>query len=288
MLAVCGASGHLGGLTLRHLVERVDASRVVALSRTPDRVPDVGVRARAADFADPTGLVRALDGVERMLIVSVDAMTGRMPLHGAAVDAAAKAGVGHVVYTSTPRAGEPGNPVPVVADHRDTERLLAESGLTFTSLRFNVWPEVLTYVGVAQMAVASGELPSSAGDGRVAYLGKDDSAAVAAAVLAEGRCQGELLEVTGPAAVSDAELAAVLGDVSGRPVRHLPVPESEVAGRLTAQGMPEPLAQAWASSDAARRDGWFDVVTHAVERLTGRAPATLTDHFTANRASLLP
>ncbi|TDD77760.1 NAD(P)H-binding protein [Actinomadura rubrisoli] len=244
MLAVSGASGHLGGLILRHLLGWVDASRVVALSRTPDRVPDLGIRTRAADFAAPDGLVRALDGVERLLLVSVDAITGRAPLHAAAIKAATKAGVGHIIYTSTTRAGDPGNPSAVAPDHHETERLLAASVPAFTSLRFNIWPETLTYMGIAQRAVAAGELPSNAGDGRVAYLTRDDSAAVAAAVLAEGGSKGELLEITGPAAVSDADLAAILAETSGRPVRHVPV--AEAAPRLTAMGTPAPPAQAWA------------------------------------------
>ncbi|WP_131741812.1 SDR family oxidoreductase [Actinomadura roseirufa] len=287
MLAVSGASGHLGGLTLHHLVQRVDASHVVALSRTPDRVPGLGVRTRTADFSDPGGLVRALDGVERLLVISVDAITGRVPLHANAIEAATKAGVRHVVYTSTPRAGDPGNPSAVARDHRETEGLLAESGLAFTSLRFNMWPTMLTYLGVAQRAVASGTLPSNAGDGRVGYLGKDDGAAVAATVLADGGSDGQFLEVTGPAAVSDAELAGVLADVSGRPVRHVPASGEEVVSHLAGHGVTEPFARAWAANGVVRHDGWFDVVTHTVERLTGRTATTVADHFISERKALL-
>ncbi|WP_433185818.1 NAD(P)H-binding protein [Actinoallomurus sp. CA-150999] len=287
MLAVCGASGNLGGRTLRHLVGRVDASRVVALSRTPDRIPEVGVETRVADFSDPDGLLRAFDGVERLLIISLDAIAGRVPKHANALDAAAKARVGHVVYTSVARAGEPGNPVRVVPDHRDTERLLASSGPAFTALRFNVWPEMLTYLGIAQRAVAAGRLPGNAGDGRVGYITRDDSAAVAAAVLADGGCEGQLLEVTGPAAVRDADIAEALTEATGRLVRHEPVTDEEMPVRLTALGMPAPLAEAWTEAGIARREGWFDVMTHAAERLTGRRPTSIAEFFAAERATLL-
>ncbi|MBO2449404.1 NAD(P)H-binding protein [Actinomadura barringtoniae] len=286
MIAVCGASGNLGGRTLRHLLDRVDADRVLALSRTPGRVT-APVAARAADFGDPAGLVRAFEGVERLLLISVDAVTGRVPLHANAVEAAAQAGVEHVVYTSTVRAGDPGNPSGVAHDHRETERLLAGSGLRFTSLRFNVWPEMLTYLGVAQRVVASGELPSNSGAGGVGYIGRDDSAAVAAAVLAEGGSEGQFLEVTGPAAVTDAELADVLADATGRPVRHRPATDAEMPSLLIAQGMPAPLAEAWTGAGIVRRNGWFDVVTHAAERLTGRRPASLSDLLVQDRPALL-
>ena len=283
MLAVCGASGNLGGRTLRHLVERVDASRVVALSRTPDRISEVGVETRVADFSDPDGLVRAFDGVERLLIISLDAITGRVPKHANALDAAAKAGVGHVLYTSVARAGEPGNPVQVVSDHRDTERLLASSGLTFTALRFNVWPEMLTYLGITQRAVAAGRLPGNAGDGRVGYITRDDSAAVAAAVLADGGCEGQFVEVTGPAAVRETDIAEALTEATGRLVRHEPATDEELPMR-SPMGMPAPLAEAWSRHRAP--GGLVDVLTHAAERLTGRRPTSIAEFFAAERATL--
>ncbi|MBW8487592.1 NAD(P)H-binding protein [Actinomadura parmotrematis] len=285
MLAVSGASGKLGGLVLRHLLDRVDASRVLALTRTPDRVK--GVRARHADFTAPGDLARALDGVERLLVISLDAWTGRVPAHTAAIEAAAEAGVGHLVYTSVTRAGDPGNPVGVVADHRDTERVLAGSGVPFTALRFNFWPEILLDMGLAQRAVATGELPTTAGKGRVGYVTRDDSAAVASAVLAEGGSTGEYLDVTGPEAVTAAGLAAALSEATGRPVRHVPLDPAEATARLAAQGVPETLAAAWAGAGAAHRAGWMDVVTGAVPRLTGRPATSLTAYLTGRRADLL-
>src|SRR4051812_9246190 len=103
MIMVSGASGNLGRRTVQHLVQRIDASRVLALSRTPDAIGDLGVRSRHADFDEPNSLVRALDGAERLLIVSIGT-DDRLPKHARAIDAAAKAGVGHVVFTSLTRA----------------------------------------------------------------------------------------------------------------------------------------------------------------------------------------
>ncbi|MBP5871959.1 NAD(P)H-binding protein [Streptomyces sp. LBUM 1478] len=286
LIAVSGASGNLGSSTVRHLVRRTDAGHVLALSRTPDRCADLGVRTRHADFDEADALVRALDGVERLLIVSIGT-DERLPKHVRAIDAAVKAGVGHVVFTSLTRAGDPGHPNPLVPDYGATERLLVESGLPFTVLRFNVWAEMLNLVGVAPRAVATGVLPSNSRDGRIGHLTRDDSAAAAAAVLAEGGSRGEILEVTGPQAVTDADIAAALSEATGRPVRHEEVPDAAHPQRLMDQGFPEHFAHAWSAAGRAKRDGWYDMTTHAVQRLTGRPATPVVDYFAAHRAELI-
>lgn len=286
MLAVSGASGNLGNLTVRHLIQRTDAARVLALSRTPDSSAGLGVQTRHADFDEPDALVRALDGVERLLIISIGT-ADRLPKHARAIEAAAKAGVGHVVFTSITRAGDPSHPNPLVPDYGATERLLVESGLPFTVLRFNVWIEMLTLVGVAPRAVATGVLSSNSRDGRIGHITRDDSAAVAAAVLAEGSSQGEILEVTGPEAVTDADIAAALTEATGRRVRYEEVPDAIQPQRLMDQGLPEHFAHAWSAAGIAKRDGWYDITTHTVQRLTGLPATRVADYFSAHRAELI-
>jgi NAD(P)H dehydrogenase (quinone) len=286
MIMISGASGNLGRRTVQHLLQHTDASRVLALSRTPDRVAELGVQSRYADFDEPDSLVRAFDGAERLLIISIGT-SDRLPKHTRAIDAAVKAGVGHAIFTSLTRAADPGNPNPLIPDYGVTERLLAESGMPFTVLRFNVWAEMLTLVGIAPRAVATGVLPSNTGPGRVGHLTRDDSAAVAAAVLANGGSQGEILEITGPQAVTAADIATALTQATGRRVRHQPTDDHEHAQALIDQGIPEPFAHAWSSSGIATRNGWFDVTTHTVQRLTGRPATPIEDYFTTHRAQLI-
>jgi NAD(P)H dehydrogenase (quinone) len=283
MIVVTGASGNLGRLTVAALLKRVDASRVRALSRTPGKLADVaalGVRTGHADLADPAALPAAFDGAERLLLISIG---GLAPEHARqqadAIDAAVAAGVGHVLYTSIPRAAEPGNGGTLAGYHGATERHLAASGLPFTVLRFNIWPEMFLFSGIAQRAVATGVLPTNAGEGRVGYVTRADSAAVAAAVLAEGGSRGQTLEVTGPAALTDEGIAAALSGAGGRPVRCEPVGDAGAADALAAWGTPRPLAEAWAGGSVQRREGWFDVTTHAVERLTGQRPTPVAEFF---------
>ncbi|MFF7453838.1 NAD(P)H-binding protein [Kitasatospora sp. NPDC008115] len=309
MLAVTGTTGRFGRLALTAVLGLAeDRADVVALTRDPARAgagpdrPDVPVR--QADFARPDTLPSALAGVRRLLLVSTERSPRRLHLHEAAVEAAVAAGVEHVVYTSVVRAADPGNPVPEAADHRRTELLLAGSGLPHTVLRFNVWPQMLLLTGLARLAVAHGELPSSAADGRVGYITREDTAWAAARVLTETTPAGAgggagagavggaggtrtVLDVTGPG-LTDADVAAALAESTGRPVRHRPVGDADVPGALTALGVPAPLAAGWGENDPFRRRGWFDVPDDGTtRRLLGRAPVTLTGFFTTHRAELL-
>lgn len=109
MIVVSGASGNLGRRTVQLLIQRIDASRVVALSRTPGQIADLGVETRFADFHDLGSLVRPFDSAERLLIISVGG-NDRFAPQERAVGAAVRAGVGHVIFTSFTRAAEPGNP----------------------------------------------------------------------------------------------------------------------------------------------------------------------------------
>ncbi|MCK9929678.1 NAD(P)H-binding protein [Frankia sp. Mgl5] len=289
MIIVTGASGHLGRQTIRELVGRVEASRIMAVSRTPGTLIDLGVAARFGDFDDQDSLVETFGEAERVLIVSVTG-ADRFPRHRRAIDAAAEAGVGHIVFTSFSRADEPDNPSPHIDEYRATERHLVAAGVPFTALRFNLWPETMNEVGVAARAVASGRLPSNAEDRRVGYITRDDSAAVCAAVLAQGTdCedQGQFLEVTGPAGVTDAEVAAALAEATGRPVRHQPVADDEIIAALVAIGLAEPFARGWGAMGIAKRAGWFDTTTRQFEALTGRTATSVAEFFTRQRTTLL-
>lgn len=197
-IAITGASDLLGRATAELLQGSVDPHDAVLTTREPAALADLaarGAHVRRADFTDPATLSGAFAGVERLLIVSTDAVGTRLDGHRAAVTAAA--GVGHVVHTSFPEP-VPTDPALVVADHAGTEAALADSGTAWTVLRNSLYAH--TQVPVVEQAAASGQLVTSADDGATAYVTREDCAAVAAAVLAHGGHAGRAYDVTGPRA----------------------------------------------------------------------------------------
>jgi NAD(P)H dehydrogenase (quinone) len=285
MIAVTGASGQLGRLTLRLLLEQVDAGQVVALSRTPQALADLGVATRVADFDDPDGLVSAFDGVERLLLISTNVFgtSGRGAWqHANAVRAAVEAGVGHVLYTSITRAGDPAHPAAAAAEHRASEELLAASGLAYTVLRDSMYTQLIL-MGIEVM-LATGMFLDNSGDGATSYVTREDCAAVAAAVLATGGYEGQRLEVTGPRAFTLAEVAALITEFTGVAVRYVPITDEETIADLVVHGMAESAARMFATIGKSTRDGYTNVVTDVVEQITGRRATSVADFLAANCA----
>ncbi|HTR34667.1 MAG TPA: SDR family oxidoreductase [Bryobacteraceae bacterium] len=289
-LFVTGASGHLGRRVIELLVEQGGAGRVVAGTRTPEKLAELarqGVEVRKADFEDQPGLEAALAGVDRVLIISSDAIDRpgrRIAQHRAAVAAAVKAGVKHAIYTSMPNPET--SPVVFAPDHLGTEQALAASGLNYTILR-NCWYTDFLIPGLAA-AVASGKLIAATGLGGAPYVTREDCARAAAAALASSDTSNRTWNITGPAVVTYAELAKLASDFTGRPVEYVAVGPEERTQQLIALGTPEPIAKILVSSQIAIAQGKMGTATTAVQELTGRAPMSVADFLSAHRAALMP
>lgn len=276
-IAVTGASGQLGRLVADRLLATVDPSEVVLLTRDPSKLADHadrGVTVREADFARPEGLAEALDGVERMLVISTDAVGARVEGHQAAIAAAVTAGVRHVAYTSIPEP-TPVNPAGVVPDHAATEEALRGSGLAWTMLRNNLYSEM--QIDTIRQAAASGRLVTNMGDGAAAYVTRADCAAAAVGVLTGEGHEGQAYDVTGPRAVTAEDFAALAERIAGRPIEVQKVDDEAYAAGLGAAGVPEPFVPLIVSFGAAIRLGKLERVTDVVERIGGRAPTALED-----------
>src|SRR4051794_38412027 len=239
-VAITGASGQLGRLVAEAVLERLAPSDVVLLTRDPSRLAALqerGAQVRAADFSDPPSLPAAFDGVERVLLISTDRIGERVPGHRAAIDAAVTAGARSIAYTSGVNPSH-SNPIVVATDHRETEEHLRLSGAGWTLLRNSIYAEIL--VQSAGAALATGRHVHNDGDGRVAYVARADCAAAAAAVLTSDGHDGKTYDITGPAALSAPDVAALFADLAGRPVEALPVDdEAFVAGLVEHAQMPE-------------------------------------------------
>lgn len=287
-IAITGASGQFGRLAAEFALERTDPSNVVLLTRSPEKLADFaaqGAVVRAADFEDPAGVQAALEGVDRLLLISTDAVGARLDQQRAAIGAAKAAGVQHVLYTSAPRAAD-GNPALVTADHLGTERAIEASGLTYTFLRNNLYSEL--QIGEGAPAVASGQLFTNAPDGKVAWLSRVDLARAAAAVLTDDAGhENQTYELGGAEALTRRDFAAILTEVTGKPVDVVALDDAGLAAGLTAAGLPEFLVPVLVSFGTAAREGWLDEPSDIIERLTGTPATPLRDTLAAAKDELL-
>jgi NAD(P)H dehydrogenase (quinone) len=289
-LLVTGASGHLGQRVLHHLVETlgVAPSRIVAATRKPEALADWtsrGVTARAADFDDPASLDKAFSGVKRLLVISTDAVGApgkRLEQHRKAIDAAGRAGVSHVVYTSLPGAFD--SLVSFAPDHAGTETALKDSALPGWSVLRNHWyAENLLHA--LPSALASGHWYSAAGDGGIPYIARDDLARAAAAALASEFSGKRTLTLGGDKTYTAAEVARLVSAATGRPLTVVPVSIDDLIKGMMGAGLPEPVARTFASFDANTAAHKFEIVTGDYKALTGLSPQSLESWVKANAAA---
>ena len=292
-LLVTGAAGQLGRSVIRYLLDthKVPPAKIIATTRNPESVADLaarGVVVRAADFNDATSLENAFKGADRVLIIStsdLDLKTGRrLKQHEAAVAAAKKAGVSHLLYTSMPNP-EPVSPVLFAGDHYGTEQAIKASGIAYTIFR-NGWYQENLFMALPH-AIASGKWFSSAADGRVAHGTRDDMAAAIAAGLASGSSESHIYTLTGPQAYTTNEIAALVSEVTGKPLEVIQLPDEALTEGVKAAGVPEDFARIIVSFDVNTRAGRIGEVTDAVEKLSGRKPRTLKQFLEANKTALL-
>jgi NAD(P)H dehydrogenase (quinone) len=285
-IAITGAAGHLGRLTAALILDRVAPDEVVLVTRRPDAIADLadaGATVRPGDFDAPDSLPAAFAGVDRLLLISTDVLGNRVAQHTAAIEAAAAAGVAHVIYTSIVNAGAE-LPLVVSHEHGATEQAIRDRGLRWTALRNGLYAEF--QVGAAARAAASGQLVHNNGDGATAYVSREDCAAAAAAVLTTDGHEDRAYDVTGPELVTQAQFAELIADLTGRPVEAVAIDDDAAVQGLVAAGVPAVAAPAYASFGTAIREGALDGVSSAVEDLTGRSPRSLRDVLEAHRSEL--
>lgn len=294
LLLVTGASGQLGQRVLHHLLEtlRVAPTRIIATTRKPEALAAAaarGVSVRAADFDDPSSLPAAFAGVRRMLLISTDALDRpgrRLAQHQAALAAAEQAGVEHLVYTSMPDADKA--IVLIAPDHAATEAALAASNLPGWTVLRNHWYFENLFMSLPAILANGGNWYHATGEGRSASIARDDLARAAATVLAGNPTRKAIHTLSGGEALTTAEQAAMISQALGRPIRAVPVPVTALVQGMVGAGLPEPMAQVFASFDANTAAGHVGTVTGDYQRITGLAPQPFAAWLAAHRQHLLP
>lgn len=281
MIAITGASGQLGRLVIAELLKSVPASTLVVAVRSPEKVADLsalGVQVREADYDKPDTLEKAFAGVEKLLLISANEVGKRAPQHANVIAAAKKAGVPFMAYTSILHADT--TLLPLAREHKQTEAMLAQSGIPHAILRNGWYTE--NYAASIPAALQYGVVLGSAGNGRISSAARADYAAAAAAVMLGGDQAGKIYELAGDHAYTLTEFAAEIERQSGKPVAYQNMSEADFAQSLLGAGLPDWLATLLAESDTgASKGGLFDD-SHTLSRLIGRPTTPLTDVIRAS------
>ncbi len=275
-MVITGASGRLGGRVAR----RLDGAKRL-LVRDAGRAPDIeGADVAVAAYRDGDAVRRGLEGAETVFMVSAAEAPDRVTEHRSFVDAAVRAGVRHLVYTSFMGAAADAS-FTLARDHWATEEHIRDSGLAFTFLRDNLYADFLPF-----MVGEDGVIRGPAGDGRAAVVAQDDIVDAALAVLRDpGAHEGRTYDLTGPAALSLTEVAAEIAAATGRQVRYHAESIPEAYASRASYGAPDWQVEAWVSTYTAIAKGELAAVSTAVPDLTGHPATTLAELLSKGSAA---
>ena len=270
-LAITGSTGNVGGRVARLLAAAGVEQRL--LVRDPSRAPDLpGSSVVRASYGDGEAARRALDGVRTLFMVSAAESATRVEEHASFIDAAAAAGVEHVVYTSFFGAA-PDCVFTLGRDHYATEVRIKAAGMAWTFLRDNLYLDFFPL-----LVGGDGVIRGPAGQGRTAAVAQDDIAEAAVAVLGEPAAHaGRVYDVTGPEDIGLAAAAAVLAEHRGTPVTFHDETVEEAYASRASYGAPDWQVDAWVSTYTSIGAGEMAGVTDHVPRLTGHPARSLRD-----------
>jgi NAD(P)H dehydrogenase (quinone) len=265
-IGISGASGKFGKSVLAALLAQGGEHQIVAISRTPGSA-DGKIETRLGDYDRPETLASAYSGLDRLLLIpTADFAPGaRSRQSKAAVQAAVAAGVGHIVILSSPRTKAAADPA-LAAAYWVAEQTLIAKAPAWTILRMNYFAESL-----ADELRMAGEHAAivGLGENKVAFVARDDVAAAAAGMLLSEGHHGAIYNLTGPAAISGAERAAIATKITGRPFSFQPLPEAVLRGGLANAGLPDGIADIVIDIQTMFVEGAMNIVTGDIEKLSG-------------------
>ncbi len=276
MIAVTGATGNLGRHAVEQLLEEVDPSELVLTVRSPDKAADFeerGVEVRYADYTEPDSLQTAFDGIDDLLLISASDVGRRVEQHENVIEAAVDNGVEYIAYTSILHADD--SEMSLAAEHRATEQMIRDSGMTYTLLR-NGW-YLENYTESLESVLDNGAVLGSAGDGRVSAAAREDYAAAAVTVLTTDGHDDAVYELAGDEAFTMQELADEIGRQTDREIVYRDMPADQYEATLQEVGLPEPVAEMLADSDQGIRRGELYDDSGELSELIGRPTRTMPE-----------
>ncbi|GGF83616.1 SDR family oxidoreductase [Alteromonas lipolytica] len=275
MIAVTGATGQLGQFVIKHLLAGTPAENIVAVVRNPEKataLKEQGVNIRVADYTAPDALKTALEGVDKLLLISSSEVGQRLPQHKNVIDAAKQAGVKLIAYTSLLNVND--SPLGLAEEHIQTESYLQASGVPYVLLRNGWYTE--NYLASIPAALENSGFIGSAEEGKISSSAREDYGEAAAKVLLSSEPQqGKVYELAGDESYTLSELCAIISEESGRDIPYINLPQAEFSAALQKAGLPAPVAEMLADSDAGAANGALFDDSHVLRQLLGHPTTSL-------------
>lgn len=275
MYVITGATGQLGRLVIEKLLVSVPAGQIIAAVRSPDKAADLaalGVQVRKADYSQASTLDSAFKGAEKILLISSSEVGQRTAQHQAVIDAAKRANVKLLAYTSVLNADT--SLLGLAEEHRQTEAALQKSGVPFVLLRNGWYTE--NYAAGIPAALEHGAVFGSAADGRISSAARADYADAAVAVLTSAEDQaGRVYELAGDDSYTLSDFAAEVSKQAGKTVPYTDLPQADFKAALVQAGLPGFVADLLSDSDAAAARGALFDARRQLSALIGRPTTPL-------------
>ncbi|WP_436905204.1 SDR family oxidoreductase [Acinetobacter johnsonii] len=280
-IAITGATGQLGNLVIEQLLQLAAAQNIVALVRNIDKAEHFkaqGIELREFDYDRPETLVPALSGVDKLLLISANEIGRRTPQHQAVIDAAKVAGVPYIAYTSLLRADT--SPLGLAQEHRETEKLIQDSGITYTFLRNNWYSE--NYLAGVAHTIEIGTLFGAAQDGRISSASRIDYAEAAAKVLTSTGHENKTYELAGSESFRLSDLATLIGQAANKDIIYQNLSAEEYTQGLTQAGLPAGLVDVIVDADIQSIQGAMYSDRKDLEQLIGHKTTSIQDAIKAS------
>lgn len=278
-IAITGATGQLGELVIQNLLTSTEAKNIVALVRNVEKAQSLkqrGVELRLFNYDQPETLIPALEGIDKLLLISANEIGRRTPQHQAVIQAAVSAKVPYIAYTSLLNA--PTSPLALAQEHRETEALILQSGLKYTLLRNNWYNE--NYLANVQHVAETGILYGSAQDGKISSASRLDYAEAAAKVLSTEGHENKIYELAGSTSLTLADLASYIANASGKAVDYQNLSAEDYTQALTTAGLPSALINVIVDADIQTAKGAMFSDSKDLEHLIGRKTTLIQDQVT--------
>ncbi|MFL1526502.1 SDR family oxidoreductase [Pseudomonas sp. O230] len=276
-ILVTGSTGRLGSAVLRSLAQKAPASSLVALARNARKtrsLTSMGIEVRYGDYADYKSLVVAFSGVDKIYLVSADVFSDRLSLHKNVIDAARRAGVRHVIYTSIQRLDQDQSPIQGLTDSDiATEALLKRSGLDYTIVWHPLYADELpTFIGDD---ATKKDFSAPAGQGRIALTSSDELAEAGAVLLSQDGHENREYLLNSGQAWSFEEIAQTLSRLTGKAISYQSISAETFIAAREAEGWPPMISDFVTGWFSAIEKGAFNDTSSTLEELLGRKPKGL-------------